>query len=59
MALNPATFSLALLALCAGAGAGLLRYTEEGNPYKLWIPQDSDFVRNTEWLWENFPPDLR
>ena len=26
---------------------------------KLWIPPNSDFAKNNEWLWENHPPDLR
>ena len=38
---------------------GLLNYKSEGNPYKLWIPKDSDFVKNTDWLWSHYPPDSR
>ena len=40
-------------------GIGVLYYHEEGSPYKLWIPQSSDFVKNSNWLWKNFPPDSR
>ena len=25
----------------------------------LLLFQDSDYLRNHEWLWENFPPDIR
>ena len=39
--------SLAAVAICS---LGLLR---------LWLPKDSDFVKNNEWLWENYPPDVR
>ena len=38
---------------------GILNYSPEANPFKLWIPPDSDFVQNTNWLWKNFPPDTR
>eukprot|EP00095_Tigriopus_kingsejongensis_P012251 snap_masked-scaffold472_size162276-processed-gene-0.4 protein:Tk12251 transcript:snap_masked-scaffold472_size162276-processed-gene-0.4-mRNA-1 annotation:"hypothetical protein DAPPUDRAFT_306990" len=55
----PLSFTLASLLVCSLCMLGLLNYSEEGNPYKLWIPQNSDFVRNTDWLWTNFPPDLR
>ena len=39
--------------------SGLLNYKSEGNPYKLWIPKDSDFVKNTDWLWNHYPPNTR
>ena len=31
----------------------------ENNGIKLWIPSNSSQRRNTDWLWENYPPDLR
>ena len=40
-------------------GVGNLKYTPESNPFKLWIPQNSDFVQNNNWLWQKFPPDTR
>eukprot|EP00095_Tigriopus_kingsejongensis_P003657 maker-scaffold11_size778918-snap-gene-1.12 protein:Tk03657 transcript:maker-scaffold11_size778918-snap-gene-1.12-mRNA-1 annotation:"hypothetical protein DAPPUDRAFT_306990" len=43
------------VALC---GLGLFRFNEEKNMVKLWIPPNSDFAHNNQWLWENFPPDL-
>ncbi|XP_023328081.1 Niemann-Pick C1 protein [Eurytemora carolleeae] len=48
--------TLVIPGLCA---IGLLRLEQENNPYKLWIPQDSDYIRNHEWLWQNFPDDIR
>ena len=38
---------------------GLLNYQPEANPYKLWIPKNSDYVLNTDWLWKNYPPNSR
>ena len=59
VARKPWLFILVSLSLCGLASVGLLQYKTESNPYKLWIPPDSDFVRNTDWLWSNFPPDSR
>lgn len=33
---------------------GLYRFRQEKNPLKLWIPPDSDFLRDTEWLISQF-----
>ncbi|XP_043281988.1 NPC intracellular cholesterol transporter 1-like [Venturia canescens] len=33
---------------------GLYRFRQEKNPLKLWIPPDSDFVKDTEWVMSNF-----
>jgi len=40
-------------------GIGMLRYREENNAFKLWIPDNSDFVTDYGWLEENAPPDIR
>ena len=38
---------------------GMIDYTTENNAFKLWIPDNSDFVKNFQWLEENSPPDIR
>lgn len=40
-----------LVLLCLG---GLFRFRQEKNPLKLWVPPDSDFIRDTEWLTSTF-----
>ncbi|XP_001601232.1 NPC intracellular cholesterol transporter 1 [Nasonia vitripennis] len=45
-----------LVILCL---AGLLRFRQEKNPLKLWVPPDSDFVRDTEWLTSTFKEGQR
>ncbi|XP_048511966.1 NPC intracellular cholesterol transporter 1-like isoform X2 [Athalia rosae] len=38
---------------------GLLNFRQEKNPLKLWVPPDSDFLRDTEWLMKNFGEGMR
>ncbi|XP_031837456.2 patched domain-containing protein 3 [Nomia melanderi] len=39
--------------------SGLYRFHQEKNPVRLWIPQDSDFVRDTDWMIDRFGQGLR
>jgi len=55
----PLTFIVITLLIPALSTIGLLKFKTENNPYKLWIPQNSDYLRNHEWLWEHFPDDIR
>jgi Niemann-Pick C1 protein len=45
-----------LVILCLG---GLFRFRQEKNPLKLWVPADSDFIRDTEWLISTFKEGQR
>ncbi|XP_011500202.1 PREDICTED: patched domain-containing protein 3-like [Ceratosolen solmsi marchali] len=45
-----------LVILCLG---GLFRFRQEKNPLKLWVPVDSDFVQDTEWLISTFKEGQR
>ena len=38
---------------------GLLNFKSEANAIKLWIPATSDFAKNYDYLWNNYPPDIR
>jgi len=59
IAKTPWTFII-ICVLTAGAfSLGLLNFTTENRPLKLWIPQDSGFVKNSDWLLDNFPNDIR
>ncbi|KAG4072065.1 hypothetical protein HA402_015564 [Bradysia odoriphaga] len=46
-----------LLVICCIVG--LLAFHKEKNPLKLWIPQDSKFIEDTEWLTESFEEGYR
>ena len=37
----------------------MINYRTENNAFKLWIPDNSDFVENFAWLEKNSPPDIR
>nr|XP_033338744.1 NPC intracellular cholesterol transporter 1-like isoform X2 [Megalopta genalis] len=39
--------------------SGLHSFHQEKNPMRLWIPQDSDFVRDTDWMIDQFGQGLR
>lgn len=39
--------------------SGLYKFRQEKNPLKLWVPPDSDFVKDTEWLMSNFAEGQR
>nr|XP_022901687.1 protein patched homolog 1-like [Onthophagus taurus] len=38
---------------------GFLRYYQEKNPMKLWVPPDSQFVQHSEWLMSTFQRGYR
>ncbi|CAL7945885.1 unnamed protein product [Xylocopa violacea] len=39
--------------------SGLYFFRQEKNPVRLWVPQDSDFVRDTDWMFEQLGQGLR
>nr|XP_003706373.1 PREDICTED: Niemann-Pick C1 protein-like [Megachile rotundata]XP_012147953.1 PREDICTED: Niemann-Pick C1 protein-like [Megachile rotundata] len=39
--------------------SGLYFFHQEKNPVKLWVPQDSDFVHDTDWMIQRFGQGLR
>ena len=55
----PWYFIVGVLITAGTCSIGLVNFTTENRPTKLWIPQDSGFVENTEWLQNNFPNDIR
>lgn len=38
---------------------GLCFFHQEKNPVRLWVPQNSDFVHDTEWMFQHFEHGLR
>ena len=38
---------------------GVLRFYQEKDPIKLWIPRNSDFIRDTYWLKNQFREGYR
>ena len=56
---RPVPVILACLVLTCLGCAGLPFIQIENDAIKLWIPQNSDFSVNYDWLWNNFPPDIR
>ncbi|CAG0918990.1 unnamed protein product [Notodromas monacha] len=59
VARHPKRTILCCLALTLLSGFGLLRFQYESDPTKLWIPQESNFIRDTNWMKQKFPEQLR
>ena len=47
------------MAITAAASTGFLEMEKETDNLNLWLPTDSDYVKNEKWLRENFPPNTR
>ena len=56
---KPWFYIILCLALTGLSALGLFRFHRERNGVKLWIPETSEFRKNIEWLWGNYPPSLR
>ncbi|XP_064097384.1 patched domain-containing protein 3-like [Macrobrachium nipponense] len=51
-----AALCLVVSALC---GLGTMTFFTELRPYRLWIPQNSEFIKVMNWQAENFPSSYR
>lgn len=49
-------FCWLVVALCC---LGFTKFENERDPLKLWIPQNSEFLRNTKWIIEKFKEGTR
>lgn len=58
-----ATYPWATIGLCFAfvflTGLGFLRFRTERDPLKLWIPHNSKFLADTEWLVNTFKEGVR
>ncbi|KAK4302905.1 hypothetical protein Pmani_025047 [Petrolisthes manimaculis] len=55
----PAAFIMLCVVITVVFSIGLMKFTLEERPFKLWIPQDSDFIKVMEWQKRNFPTKFR
>ena len=56
---HPYLYIGTVLAVTVACGIGLLNFHQENRPFKLWIPQDSDFVQTYDWMQEHYPREFR
>ena len=49
VASHPFIMIVACFVVTGLAGIGMVRYRTENNAFKLWIPDNSDFVSNYAW----------
>ena len=59
VASRPFLFILLCFAFTGLCGLGLLRFRAENEGIKLWIPENSDFRLNNDWLFANYPRSTR
>ncbi|XP_063844985.1 patched domain-containing protein 3-like [Scylla paramamosain] len=59
VASSPRLVVVSCLVLTALCSAGLLTFTKENRPYRLWLPQESEFIKVMDWQVHNFPTDYR
>ena len=59
VARRPVTMMVSCLLVTGLALIGMINYRTENNAFKLWIPDNSDFVENFAWLEEHSPPEMR
>ena len=59
VARRPVVMMVSCFLVTGLALVGMINYRTENNAFKLWIPDNSDFVKNFAWLEENSPPDIR
>lgn len=45
--------------MLALSSLGVLRFHQEKDPVKLWIPHNSDFIHDTHWLMQQFREGYR
>ncbi|KAK6996580.1 hypothetical protein SK128_026715 [Halocaridina rubra] len=59
VATHPVRVILVFLLTVLACALGLFNLHSELRPYKLWIPQDSDFTKVNEWRTKHFPNKFR
>nr|CAD7575021.1 unnamed protein product [Timema californicum] len=59
IACHPWWTILGCVVLSLVSSLGLLRFYQEKHPLKLWIPPNSDFSHDTEWLITQFGEGIR
>ncbi|XP_045592729.1 patched domain-containing protein 3 isoform X2 [Procambarus clarkii] len=59
VASHPWRYIVGCLVFTGVACVGFFNFHQEHRPERLWIPQNSDYVRTLDWQAENFPQDQR
>ncbi|XP_071520862.1 patched domain-containing protein 3-like [Panulirus ornatus] len=59
VATQPIRYIVGCLLFTALCCLGFLNFRVEHRPERLWIPQESDYVKTLDWQAENFPQEQR
>ncbi|XP_066977842.1 LOW QUALITY PROTEIN: patched domain-containing protein 3-like [Macrobrachium rosenbergii] len=55
----PFTFIFLCFVLTGICSIGIVKFTLEERPFKLWIPQNSQFIKVMDWKEKHLPSDIR
>ncbi|CAG0891879.1 unnamed protein product [Cyprideis torosa] len=59
VASHPLKVIVGVLVVSCVFGVGLIRFREEKHPDRNWIPAQSEYMRDSEWIAREFPEDAR
>ncbi|KAF4532825.1 hypothetical protein B566_EDAN002676 [Ephemera danica] len=59
ISLRPTRYILMCIGLVVISSFGFFRFHREQQPVRLWLPRNSDFVRDTDWLMTNYGETYR
>lgn len=59
VATRPSCFIILCIVIAAASGSGLMKFKQENLGHKLWISEESNSRKDTDWLWSNYPPSTR
>ncbi|KAJ8305849.1 hypothetical protein KUTeg_016394 [Tegillarca granosa] len=57
--LHPVKTLVICVLLTGLCGIGMLKFAETNDNQTIWVPADSDVIRNKNWVEDKFPPSTR
>ncbi|GFO48108.1 patched domain-containing protein 3 [Plakobranchus ocellatus] len=56
---HPARYIVGSVLVCLLCALGLIAFSEVSDPDDLWVPKDSQVLKDQDWIDENFPSTVR
>ena len=55
----PVRYIIGCVVVCLLCGLGLLNFSEQTEPNKLWVPENAQVIEDLDWISKNFPSRTR